>query len=307
MVDFRFDLLALPRCLGETVDRPAERARRRLVAGEDEGDDVVLDLLGRQSPRTFCAQEQRQEVLRHAIRITRHAFPSHLHRVGHDLAEIGQGLPAPDPREAWQPVRRTNKVERVDAPHRLEKPRCLSFEPDRVSGDLTRKQRFGEDVVGQVRHVVGKIHRPAVLVAGRENPCSFEHGPGKAKDVAWREHRCHRLARPLPHLAFRRQQAVAQHREQHFLPDYGHAVVLRIVHEHVAYEARIVGDHDRAPTHAGSRCPAFVEGRLLPQLKRIDVGDPNHLQRRRRTFSRRRCGGDEGRRLGFHEESPELD
>ena len=34
-----------------------------------------------------------------------------------------------------------------------------------------------------------------------------QHGPCKPVDMAWREHRRHRLARALPHIALRRQLA----------------------------------------------------------------------------------------------------
>ena len=63
-VDLGFDPLALPGRLGQEIERPAERARRRLVAGADEGDDVVLDLLGIDSPSGPSARkQQRQEIL----------------------------------------------------------------------------------------------------------------------------------------------------------------------------------------------------------------------------------------------------
>src|SRR5690606_25719014 len=47
-VDLGLDAVTLPGCLGKAIERPAERAGGGLVAGTDEGDDVVLDLAGLQ-------------------------------------------------------------------------------------------------------------------------------------------------------------------------------------------------------------------------------------------------------------------
>ena len=68
VVDLRLDALALPRRLGEQVDGPAQRPCRGLVAGADEGNDVVGDFAGGQPVRTFGAEQQRQEILRRVRR-----------------------------------------------------------------------------------------------------------------------------------------------------------------------------------------------------------------------------------------------
>ena len=135
-IDLGFHPFAFPGRLGEAVECPAQRTRGGLVAGADEGDDVVLDLATRKPVRALGAQQQRQEILRHVARCPFHALAPHLHRVGHDLAEIGHGVAATDPREARQPVGRAQQIERVDAPHGLEQPVYLLLERAGFTRDL---------------------------------------------------------------------------------------------------------------------------------------------------------------------------
>ncbi len=81
------------------------------------------------------------------------------------LAEIGHGLAAAQAREARQPFRRAQEVERIDAAHGLEQPVDLAGEAAGLAGDLAGEQRLGEDVVGEVGHVDGDVEDAAVLVA----------------------------------------------------------------------------------------------------------------------------------------------
>ena len=134
-VDLLLDRFALPRRFGEAVDGPAESARRGLVAGADEGDDVVLDLAARQPVRSFGAQQQGEEILRHVFAAL-HATLAQVHRVGNDLAEIAHGLAAAQTREARQPFRRAQEVERIDAAHGLQEMIDLLGEAAGLAGDL---------------------------------------------------------------------------------------------------------------------------------------------------------------------------
>jgi hypothetical protein len=169
------------------------------------------------------------------------------------------------------------------------------------AGDLAGKQRLGQNIVGQHRHVAGNVDRPgAVLVAGGEGLAPGQHRRGEAVDVARREDRRHRLARTPPDLALGRQQAVAQDRAQDFLAHPRHLVVLGVVDQHVANEARVVGDHQRPADTGGNRNPLLVVGRLAPQFERVLVDDAHHLQRRGRLGARLRRGRNEGSRLDVH-------
>ena len=140
----------------------------------------------------------------------------------------------------------------------------------------------------------------AFLVAFGEGLRAPQHRLGEAEDVARREDRRHRLARALPDLAFRGQQAVAQDRAQDLLAHRRHLVVLGVVDQHMADERRIVGDDQRA-ADAVHRYPRLVVGGLAPQFERVAVDDADHLQRRRRRAARRRRGRNEGRRLAVHQ------
>ena len=114
-----------------------------------------------------------------------------------------------------------------------------------------------------------------------------QHRPGEAEDMAWREHRRHRLARPLPHRAFGRQQPIAQDRPQDLLADGRQLVILGVVDQHMADQPRIVGD-DQRPADARHRNPRLVVGGLAPQFERVAVDDPDHLEHRRRRRARHR-------------------
>ncbi len=82
----------------------------------------------------------------------------------------------------------------------------------------------------------------AILIALDEGLAALQHRAGEAKDMARREHRRHRLARTLPDRAFGGQQPVAQDRPQDELAHRRHAIILRVVDEHMADQRRVVGD-----------------------------------------------------------------
>ena len=112
-----------------------------------------------------------------------------------------------------------------------------------ITGDLAGKQRFGENVIGQHRHVARHIGGASetFVAIGKNLGCPL-HRLGEAVDVARCEHWRHGLARAPPDLAFRRQQPIAQDRAQNALAHRGHLVILGIVNEHMADQAGIIGD-----------------------------------------------------------------
>lgn len=229
-----------------------------MVSCPAPGDDVVLDLSARQPTWAFGAQQERQEVLRNAVGVAGHPFFAHRDRVGHEAAEECHGLAPPQPRQARQPVGRPEQVERVDPTHRLEQMVDLLREAAGFSGDLSGKQRFGQDLVGEHRHVAGDVgYDRQILVARGKRLGLLQHRGCESGDVAWCEDRRHRLARTPPDLALRREQPVAQDWPQNLLPDGRHAVVLRVVHQHVADQAGIIGNHQR-PAGPVYRNPGLV-------------------------------------------------
>lgn len=90
------------------------------MAGADEGEDVVLDLLVRQAVRTRLLEKQRQEVPRDSIRLGLHPRQPLLHGVSDDAAELVQDLLAADAGQPRYPAGRLQEVERIDAPHAME-------------------------------------------------------------------------------------------------------------------------------------------------------------------------------------------
>ena len=112
-----------------------------------------------------------------------------------------------------------------------------------------------------------------------EDLANAKHLAGKAFCVPWRENRRHRLTRPFPDLAFRRQEAVAQDRAQDQPPDIRHFVVGGVLDEDIADEAGIVDDKrpliDELRLDPGKRV-----GRLAPELERVSQNRADDLEPR---------------------------
>jgi hypothetical protein len=120
--------------------------------------------------------------------------------------------------------------------------------------------------------------------------------------LAWREDRRHRLARPLPHLPFRRQQTIAQDRAQDQPPHVRHFVVGGILDENVADEAGIVDDQgalvDELRLDPGQRI-----GRFAPEFERIAKNGADDLQPRGNAGSRDGRGRLERLRSRVHDDA----
>src|SRR5690606_9343676 len=125
----------------------------RLMAGADKGDDVVLDLSARKPLGALGAQEQCEEVLRSIRLATGKLLLPQFHRARDDVAKESERVPPKYARDSRKPVRRAEKIERIDPAHRLEQAVHLMRETAGVARDLAGKKRFGEDVEGEHRHV----------------------------------------------------------------------------------------------------------------------------------------------------------
>src|SRR5262249_23525038 len=183
------------RGLRKQIERPNDAVRGRLVTGGDESQHVrsQLDLAQALTAlRIARSQEERQNVVRHSIRIFREP-PSPPRDDFVDGRFEGRQhpayAPAPGPRQrAWE----SEQIEGVDAAEVLE----VILHPDAdllgMGAEPVRKDGTLEHLQGQPRDFYGKIHDLSVPPPQPfgERARHFDNGAGEAHDIAWREKRC---------------------------------------------------------------------------------------------------------------------
>ena len=219
------------------VERPGERAGGGLMTRTDEGEDIVLDLLLRQTVGTGLLQQEGQEIVRHPAAVGLHPGKAHIHSVAHDGTEFFQHLLATDACHTWNPGRGAQQIHRIDATHAMQQFVDIVGEVTARCDDLTGKQSVREDGEGQLRHVGADIENcPGLAGTGifaRVVLRLAQHLAGKTLGMAGRENRSDGFSRSLPYGAFRGQKSVAQDGTQHKLANVGHSVIVGVIDQHM--------------------------------------------------------------------------
>ena len=255
--------------LREQKPCPAERQRRGLVAGDEDGDHLIPHLLRRQPAPGLGVAPSEKPIQQVLVRGRAAAARACLHDLRHQGVEIPQEpFRAPCLVARPRPVDARNQRKRAEGHFRLV---ADGTAVKRVLDEraVRREQGVGDDVERQSRHGVFHVQRvvgvvcgpPAQHVVGRRRD-----GAGVACDAPGAECRRHDAAVPAPGLAFAGDETVAQRRRQQRANDLRLDVVRGIVLQDVLHAVRMVHQEVVEPEE-------FPLGDVFPEVGGVEAAD----------------------------------
>ncbi len=285
----------------EQDQRPEQRHRGGLVAGQDHRGDLVAQLIGgepRAGLRIACGAQQIEQIARRLGRRFGQARPHHL---GHQRHPAALEPPAAEVAQR-RDRRRQHHVEQMrprivhrvlgeHAPHGWSVFPRLQRE-HRPPGDLQRQALHRGQ---QVDRLVGLRRQRRGRLVGAGDDVARQHGQGA---------RCERggdgAALQLPVVAVAEQQAIAGDRTQD-ADRGGRATVVRVVvHQHVVDRVGCVQQDVAAAEEAAHQHVLLVRP-LGPHGERVGADRAEELRQRQFLRGDRRVRRDEqGRRDGVH-------
>ena len=233
----------------EKIKGPAERLRRRLVAREQEGQQVIDELrvlhrvarlwvLGREKSRAKIALGGR--------------MPSPLRdKVAHSFAHVARRIAPPRSARKRQVCREADDAVGERPGYRQEIIAVGPFERDGDGLVVAPQHRLGDDAEGDARHVgvdaarpIGCVGAPDVdLLQSRRRHCRHV-----VQDIGVAKLRGRSLALPTPVRVFRRQQPVAEHSAEDLPLHRRLREVLAVIEQDALHERWIAHVCD-APAH----------------------------------------------------------
>ncbi len=273
--------------------RPGERVRGGLVAGADEGDEIVVD--HRIGERRAGLGVARRDQPRHQV-------------VGHRLARrAARAPPVEQPRDlvakhllrracadegrTRQPARQRQHVPQVDPPERIEIGGDRRAHHLRRGLDLVAEHGARDDVVGQRGHLARGVDRRAgarmILPALEHRVDRDRHGGEIGSNRRRLEQRRDGAALQPPVGALGGEQAAPDRRRELFELQRVLRVVRRIVDQHMADHVRIVQQHEPAELVAVGDI-GLLERVGAPRRDRVAAQRAVEAQRSERAGARQR-------------------
>ena len=282
------------RILRQQVQRPAKRARRRLVSGQEDDRDLVPDLLGSHAlAGLFVARRQQQGQQVAFVRAGGAPVVDDLLDDPMDHRRLACGLAARQPR---QPARQPQQLAEINlAQRRLIAGKALEHRRRALGPQIIREHGAADDLGGDAGHLLGHLDlvprrhgRPAIAHLARRR----DHGRGEGADLGVVERRHGHAPLAPPGLAVADEHAVADERTERAAHLLALAVVVGPRDQDVAHRVRRVGDEQPAEQE-----PLLEEtagkGFVRPYGDQVVARDRQGLERRQPPAEARRVRGDE--------------
>ena len=238
---------------GEEEKAPAQRVGGGLMPRRDEGRDIGLHLIGRETVlERVSLEQQRQKIARRLLAARQKLAAPRDNRLDGSI-EYRERRLAPAAPEARQKGRQVERIERMHPPERVEIARDRLRQDRGLAREPIREDRALEHFERHMRHLARRIDRARI---GERAPTLDEtlgnacHRRLEAFDHAGREGWRERAPLRAPALAFGREEAVAEAGAQHTRLQHALAVVPGVVDENVLDRGRIADDAHRPDDRA---------------------------------------------------------